>query len=171
MSIKDPLPEERKNLNFVQFSRGAMRQHRELIRKSPLAAEILDFMVESMDRSNILVCSYKVLEEITGYKRRSIAYAVKILKDDLWIQSIKIGNATAYVVNSAAFWTTHANNKSYSMFHATVIAAASEQEQTLEQLQNVKLKRVPVWDRKSGERPVLDDEQLPPPDQQDLDLT
>jgi hypothetical protein len=170
MSITDQLPEERKNLNFVQFSRGAMRQHRELIRKSPLAAEILDFMVESMDRSNILVCSYKVLEEITGYKRRSIAYAVKILKDDLWIQAIKIGNVTAYAVNSAAFWTTHANSKSYSIFHATVIAAASEQEQTLEQLQNVKLKRVPVWDRKN-ERPVLDDERLDPPDQQDLDLT
>jgi len=148
MSIKDPLPEERKNLNFVQFDRRAMRQHRELIRKSPLAAEILSFLIESMDRTNAIICSYKVLQEITGYKRSSIANAIKILKDDLWIQFIKIGTANAYVVNSAAFWTTHANGKNYSYFHASVIATASEQEQTLQQLQNIKLQRIPIFDLK-----------------------
>jgi hypothetical protein len=149
MTIKDPLPEDRKNLNFVQFDRRAMRQHRELIRKSPLAAEILSFLIESMDRTNAIICSYKVLQEITGYKRSSIANAIKILKDDLWIQFIKIGTANAYVINSAAFWTTHANGKNYSQFHESVIAAASEQEQTLQQLQGVKLQRVPIFNLKS----------------------
>jgi len=169
MAITDPLPEDKKNLNFVQFDRRVMRAHRELIRKSPLAAEILSFLTESMDRTNCLVCSYKVLQEITGYSRPAVARAIKVLKDDLWIQAIKIGNANAYLVNSAAFWTTSATGKSYSQFHATIIAAASEQEQTVQQLHNVKLKRVPVFDMKN-ERVFLSPDELPPPDQQDLEL-
>lgn len=163
------MEEERKNLNFVQWDRSVMKPHRELIRKSPLAAEILSFLVESMDKSNAVVCSYKVLQEVTGYKRSSVANAIKVLKDDMWVQAVKIGTANAYVVNSAAFWATSAKGKAYSQFHATVIAAESEQEQTFEQLQSLKLKRVPVWDRKA-ERPVLGSDELPPPDQKDMEL-
>ena len=161
--------EENKNLNFVQFNRAVMRQHRELIRKSSLAAEILSFFTESMDRTNCIVCSHKVLEEVTGYKKRSITYAIKVLKEDQWIQAIKIGTANAYVINSAAFWSSHANGKAYSKFHATILAAASEQEQTFEQLQKIELKRVPVFDTKN-ERVFLSDDELPPPDQKDIDL-
>lgn len=162
--------DERTNLNFVQFDRSVMRQHRELIRKSPLAAEILDFLIESMNKTNIVVCSYRVLEEVTGYKKRSLQYAIQLLKKNHWVQTIKIGQASAYVVNSAAFWSSYASGKEYSIFHATVIAAASEQEETLEQLKNIKLKRVPIWDRKHDIPTIDTSEELPPPDQGDLDL-
>lgn len=161
---------ERKNLNFVQFDRRAMSSHRQLIRKSSLAAEILSFFTEKMNKQNALVCSYKALQELTGYSRATVARAIKVLKDDQWIQVIKIGNANAYVVNSAAFWTTAANGKKYSMFHATVIAAESEQEQLAIEMNNLKLKTIPVWDSEN-EIPTLGNEELPPPDQKDIDLS
>ena len=146
-----------------------MAPHRALIKKSPLAAWILDFFVEYMDKSNAIVCSYNVLQEVSGYKRSSVAPAVKVLKDDKWVQAIKVGTANAYVVNSVAYWTTYANGKQYSQFHATILAAATEQDANT--MSTVKLKRVPIWD-KQEERLIVgpDDGSLPPPDQKDLDL-
>lgn len=161
--------DERKNLNFVQFDRRVMRAHRELVRKSPLAAEILDIFIEHMGKNNAIVCSIKALEEITGKKRTAVSTAVGVLRNDSWVQVVKIGNSNAYVVNSAAFWSSWANGKAYSLFHASVLAAASEQDKTLEQLKNVELKRMPIMYGKD-ERVILGNDELPPPDQQDLDL-
>jgi hypothetical protein len=170
INIKETAQElERKNLNFVQFDRRVMRQHRELVRKSSIAAEILDIFIENMGRNNAIVCSSKALEELTGKTRQTISKGIRVLKDDKWVQAVKIGNANAYVVNSAAFWTTHATGKAYSLFHASVLAAASEQEETLEQLKKVDLKRMPIIYGKD-ERAILDNKEIPPPDQQDLDL-
>jgi|TARA_B100001179_G_C18591774_1_gene405049 DNA-binding transcriptional ArsR family regulator len=161
--------DERKNLNFVQFDRRVMRAHRELVRKSPLAAEILDIFIEHMGKNNAIVCSSKALEELTGKSRVTVSRAISVLRNDNWVQAVKIGNANAYVVNSAAFWSSWANGKAYSLFHASVLASASEQEQTLEQLKQVELKRMPIMYGKD-ERITLGYEELPPPDQQDLDL-
>ena len=157
-----------KNMNFVQFNRKAMASHRQLIMKSQLGAAILDFLVERMDRNNAVVCSYKVLQEITGYSRASIGRAMKVLKEDNWIQTVKIGSATAYLVNSAAFWSTYANGKKYSLFHATVIASAEEQQETEEALEKLELNRVTVL--QNNEMAVIGNEELPPPDQKDLDV-
>ena len=159
---------EPKNVNFVQFDRRSMASHRQLILKSQLGAAILDLFIEKMNTSNAIVCSYKVLEELTGYSRASIGRALKVLKDDKWVQSIKIGSAHAYVVNSAAFWSTYANGKQYSLFHATIIASAEEQIQTLDELKAIKLKKVNVLEK--NEIAILNNENLPPPDQRDIDL-
>jgi len=145
-----------------------MASHRQLILKSQLGAAILDLFVEKMNTNNAIVCSYKVLEELLGRSRASIGRALRILKEDRWIQSIKIGSAHAYVINSSAFWTTHANGKQYSLFHATIIASAEEQTQTLDELKTVKLKKLNVLEK--NEIALLNNEDLPPPDQKDIDL-
>lgn len=161
--------EEQKNLNFVQFSRSIMKEHQALILKSPLAASVLTFFLSKMNNYNAIVCSYKVLEDVTGYSRRSIARALQTLKEDRWVQAVKIGGAHAYLINSRAFWSTHASKKRYSQFHATVITSAEEQDETQDVLDSLELKRLPVVDKR--ERVTLDNEELPPPDQQDLDIS
>src|SRR5215216_2707402 len=94
-----------KNYNFVQISREYLKNWRGLIRKNPLSAEILMFLIEKMGRTtNAVVCSYKTLTELTGYSRTSIANSLKTLKEDNWIEAIKIGNATAYCVNERVAW-------------------------------------------------------------------
>lgn len=165
------LDEEQKNINFVQFSRAVMADYRKLALKSPLAVSILTFFLEKMDRYNAIVCSYRVLEDVTGYSRRSVARAIGVLKSDRWIQAVKVGGTHAYLINSAAFWSTYNNRKKYSQFHALVISSAEEQDESQEVLDNLELKRLPIVDNRSGERVLLDNEELPPPDQQDLDIT
>jgi hypothetical protein len=157
-----------KNTNFVQFNRGVMAQHRQLVLKNALAASILSFFIEKMGKNNTIVCSYQVLQEITGYSRPSVARALKVLKEDRWVQAIRIGSAHAYAVNSAAFWSSWGNGKKYSVFHATVIASESEQKEAIATMEKIKLKHMPVLD--INEQAVMGAEELPPPDQKDLDV-
>ena len=103
--IGTPESHEQDNYNFVQVSRAYLKEWRALTRKSPIASEILMYLIENMGRTtNAVVCSYTTLMEITGVSRASVARAVKILKEDRWMQAVKIGNATAYCVNAKAFW-------------------------------------------------------------------
>lgn len=163
------LDADRDNYNFVQINKGYMKQYRSLIKKSPLGTQILMFFVEKMGRqTNAVICSYKTLEEVTGYKRASIAKAVKILKEDRWIEAVKVGNATAYCINAKVFWQAARNQKKYAMFAATVVASESEQDSDYHQLTKHDLKHIPFVENK--ERPVITNDELPPPDQQEMPL-
>jgi len=162
------LSDDQRNANFVQVSRQYLKQWRGLIRKNGLAAEILMYLVENMGRtSNAVVCSYRVLQEVTGYSRSSVANAIKVLKDDNWVQTIKVGTAIAYAVNERVVWQAGRNQRHYAMFSATVVAAESEQPSDFREKAREKLRHIPIIDQE--ERPVVGDEELPPPDQLDLD--
>ncbi|HID8404863.1 TPA: replication/maintenance protein RepL [Serratia marcescens] len=157
------------NANFVQVSRSYLRNWRGLVRKSQLATEILMFFIEKMGRTtNAVVCSYKTLTELTGYSRTSVANAIKLLKDDHWIETVKIGNATAYCVNERVVWQSAKNNRKYALFSATVVASDSEQESDYHEKIKQSLRYIPFIE--GTERVTHDDSVLPPPDQIDIDL-
>jgi hypothetical protein len=162
--------EGKDNFNFVQVSRSYLEQMRKLTRKSPLAQEILLYLVEHMGRTtNAVVCSYVTLQEVTGMSRSSVANAIKLLKDDNWLEAVKVGSATAYAVNARVFWQAARNQKQYAVFQATIIASASEQQSDFHEKAKTKLTHIPFVE--ASERPLVNvKEKLPPPDQQDLDL-
>lgn len=157
------------NVNFVQLSRSYLKNWRGLIRKNPLSAEVLMLLIEKMGRTtNAVVCSYKTLTELTGYSRTSIANAIKTLKNDNWIEAVKIGSVTAYCVNERVAWQAAKNQRKYAIFSATVVASETEQEKNFSEKSKEKLTHIPVL---SNEEMVLvGNEELPPPDQLDFDL-
>ena len=156
------------NVNFVQVSRSAMAAHRELNKESPCASNILSLFAEHMDRSNVIVASNKMIGELTGYSRSSVTNAIKVLERRKFVQIVKIGNINSFVVNSRVFWTSGRDKLVYSKFHATVLASASEQSASVTTMNAIELNQVPTLH--STERAILSDEELPPPDQTDLDL-
>ena len=157
------------NYNFVQVSRSYLREMRGLARKSPVAHEILYYFVEHMGRTtNAVVCSRNVLAEVTGCSIATVGRAIRVLKDDSWIDTVKIGTASAYCVNERVFWQAGRNQRQYAVFSATVIAAASEQDSNFREKAKQKLTYIPVIE--DSDIPVSGKEQLPPPDQQDLEL-
>jgi hypothetical protein len=158
-----------KNYNFVQISRGYLKNWRALIRKNPLSAEILMFLIEKMGRTtNAVVCSYKTLTELTGYSRTSIANSLKILRNDNWIETVKIGNATAYCVNERVAWQASRNQRNYAIFSATIVASESEQENDFQKKSKEKLTYIPIIEK--NEIVLTGNEELDPPDQLDLNL-
>lgn len=155
------------NANFVQLSRGYLRQMRKLARKSPVAHEILYYLVEKMGRTtNAVVCSRKVLSEVTECSIATVGRAIKILKDDNWIETVKIGSASAYCVNERVFWQAGRNQREYAIFSATVVASASEQESNFRAKAAEKLTYIPIIEK--DDMTITGDDELPPPDQYDL---
>ncbi len=157
------------NFNFVQVQKGHMKQWRELIKKQPLAAEIMFYFMEVMGKNtNAIVCSYKTLQEVTGYSRPSVGRALKTLKEMNWVDTVRVGSATAYAVNERIVWQSGRNQRKYAMFSATVVASQSEQDKDYDTENKAPIRHIPFVDR--SERVLIADDQLPPPDQQELDL-
>ncbi len=85
-----PTVTDKDNYNFIQLSREYLKEMRALVRKNALAHEVLYFFVEHMGRTtNAVICSYKVLQELTGKSRPSVARAIRVLREDNWIETIK----------------------------------------------------------------------------------
>lgn len=157
------------NHNFVQLSRSYLRDMRALARKSPVAHELLYYLVETMGKTtNAVVVSYVTLCEVLQVSRPTAARAVKILKAGNWIDAIKIGSATAYCVNEKVFWQSGRNQRRYAKFSATVIASETEQDKDYMSDSKHNLTYIPVIER--YESVTQGSEQLSPPDQGDLDL-
>lgn len=131
----------KKNHHFVQMEKRSIRDIRGLIDRSPNAAKLLLIMAERMNKVNALLCSFKTLQEITGLGRTTLSQAVNLLKKERWIQVIKIGTANAYVVNSRVFWQS-TGDKKHTVFNATVIASADEQDK--EEWDNIDLRHFPM---------------------------
>lgn len=115
---------------------------RQLMKDSPIAAQIWDFLSEKADKYNAVVCSSKVLEEALGYKRTSISNAVKILKDRNFVDVKKSGTTNVYLLNRQLVWKSWGKNYKYAEFDAKVIISETEQEQP------TKIKRVSMIEMK-----------------------
>lgn len=158
-----------KNMDFVQVSRADMRAIAELGAKNSIALKLLMTFAQTMDRQNAVMISFKAMEEIMGKSRPTLDRAIRLLKEDNWLQVVKVGTANAYVLNSAVFWPDSNDKRSMTNFTARIVTTLNEQDMDLRKNRNVRLKRTPTI-VPNGERVILDTEPLPPPDQQDLDL-
>ena len=159
----------KKNLDFVQVQRSEMRAIAELGSKSPLALDLLMIFAQSMNKQNAIMMSYKAMTHVTNRGDRQLRRAISVLKEDKWIQVIKVGTANAYVLNNAVFWTGHGDQKHLGTFSAQITTTFDEQNKDVRSSPNVELKRVPSIMGKN-ERVILGEEDLPPPDQKDLDI-
>ena len=151
--------------DFVQYTRGYLKNQRELARRSPAAWQVFTLLTERMNKSNAIVISQSTMAEILGYTRTTINSAVKLLEKENWMQVLKVGQVNAYVINNKVVWRDR-GGKRYASFSADVVVSESEQARAIENWDNVELRHVPVL--MPGDLPIVGDEDLPPPDQRDL---
>jgi hypothetical protein len=118
-----------------------------------------------MSRSNALVVSQTAIAEGIGGKRGTVNKAIKYLTDHNFLQIIKAGGVSVYVVNSRVAWQGERGAR-YAAFGADVIAIESEQTIDLDDVRP--LKSVPKLHE--GERLMVGNEAIDPPDQGELDL-
>lgn len=151
---------------YYMMSRAAEKNLRTLQRENSTASLVFSIIRENMQiGTNAVTVSNEALAKILGVSKRTIARATKHLKDKNYVQVIKVGTSNTYVVNErVAFAGTAGQRK--AVFSATVVAHETEQEEGWNEVK--KLKAVPIiYD---DERAILGSDELPPPDQQDLDL-
>jgi len=165
VSADEVKPIKKNSADFVQVTRGYLSEMRKLQDKSPMALSVLLFLTERMTRQNAIVISQPTLAEILGCNPSSIYRAINLLRSENWVQVVKIGQTNGYLVNSKVVWRSH-QEKRYGYFNAEVIASETEQNQTIEELEQQSLKHIP--NVRVGEMMISDGANLPPPDQKDL---
>ncbi|HCX3926404.1 helix-turn-helix domain-containing protein [Enterobacter hormaechei] len=152
---------------YYMMSRAAEKNLRAIQRESPSAALVFSVIRENMQiGTNAVTVSQAALCKILNKSRATISRATKYLADNRYVQIIKTGNVSTYVVNEQIAFAGSVGQRK-AVFSATIVAHECEQEEGWDEVR--KLKSVPVI--YGDERPILGSEIFPPPDQTDLDLT
>lgn len=161
-----PLSKEKPpTYGWLQFEKKAIGELQKLAMASPAAMGTLMYLVNHMSRSNALVVSQKAIAEGVGTSRETVNKAIRYLADHNFVQVLKAGGATVYVVNSKVAWQGERGAR-YAAFGADVIAIESEQDRSIDD--DTQLKQVPILH--DGERLHVGNEPMDPPDQGEIDL-
>lgn len=151
---------------YYMMSRAAEKNLRALQIANPSAALVFSVIRENMQiGTNAVAISNTALCKIIGKSRATVTRAIKHLADHNYVDIVKIGTTNTYVVNEQVAFAGSAGQRK-AVFSATIVAHECEQEEGWDQVK--KLKAVPVI--YEDERVFLGTDELPPPDQQDLDL-
>lgn len=151
---------------FYLMSRAAEKNLRALQKANPTASLMYSVIRENMQiGTNSVTVSNKAMASILGVSSRTVTRLTKYLAEHRYIQVIKIGNVNSYVVNEQIAFAGSAGQRR-AVFSSTVLAHECEQEEGWDKVE--KLKAVPMI--REEERAILGNEELPPPDQKDIDL-
>lgn len=171
----DTLQEERRlvamtknhvNGGYYMMSRAAEKNLRALQKSNGTAALVFSVIRENMQiGTNAVTISNTALCKITGKSRATITRAINHLSSHNYVQIIKVGSTNTYVVNERIAFAGSPGQRR-AVFSATVVAHECEQEENWDEIK--KLKAIPqIY---SDERVILGSDELPPPDQTDLEL-
>lgn len=161
-----PLGDEKPNtFGWLQLEKKAAGELSKLAIKSPAAMGTLMYLINHMSRSNALVVSQTAIAKGIGLQRKTVNIAVQLLEKHQFIEIIKVGSANIYRVNNRVVWQGE-RGKRYTSFNAEILAFEDEQISSIDDREN--LKSVPFLN--SNERVYVQNNEIDPPDQQELDL-
>jgi hypothetical protein len=171
----DTLQEERRISNatknkvvggFYMMSRAAEKNLRALQKANKTASLMFSVIRENMQMgTNAVTVSNHAMAAILDISPRSVTRATTFLKTHNYVDVIKVGNVNTYVVNERIAFSGSVGQRK-AVFSSTIVAHECEQDEGWDNVK--KLKAVPVI--YENERVILGSEDLPPPDQKDMDL-
>lgn len=127
--MRELAPPNKRQAEFVQLYRSAMRAMRELALEAPMAHAVLYVLLERINERNALVASNATLCKLTGKSRATITRALAELRSRNYIETLRAGNLTVIVVNQRVAWTTDtALRGRLAVFDARVIVSEDEQD-------------------------------------------
>jgi DNA-binding transcriptional MocR family regulator len=127
--MRELAPPNKRQAEFVQLYRSAMRAMRKLALEAPMAHAVLYVLLERINERNALVVSNATLCKLTGKSRATITRAIAELRSRNYIETLRAGNLTVIVVNQRVAWTTDtALRGRLAVFDARVIVSEDEQD-------------------------------------------
>jgi len=150
---------------WLQLDKKVGQELQRLAIKHPAAMGTLMYLATNMGRNNALVVSQAVIAEKVGIKRGAVNGAIKLLEEHRFLEVVKAGNLCIYRVNTRVAWQGNRGER-FAYFNADVIAIEREQTSNIDNTEP--LKQVPVLN--DGERYLMGNESIDPPDQQEMEL-
>ncbi len=144
----------RRGGHWVQTERATHELWARFTMKKPAAGAALHVLVAKIGQNNAVVISQKVLAELVGVTDRTIRTAIADLEAGNWIQVVRIGKGreAAYVVNDRVVWGESRDKLPFSIFSATIVADARDQEPAT--IDGPKLRTIPVLFRSEQQLPT-----------------
>ena len=150
---------------WLQLEKKVGQELQKLAIKHPTAMGTLMFLANNMGRNNALAISQSAIAAKLGVAVRSVNTSIKLLDTHRFIEVVKVGNLCVYRVNTRVAWQGTRGER-FAHFTADVIALEIEQTNSISNMSP--LKQVPVLN--DGERYLMGNELVDPPDQQELEL-
>lgn len=133
----------KKNANFLQLSKDAVPELAALAKKSIRSFDILMLLIQKMDKQNAIMMSSAAISTVLGISPATFKRAMAVLREDRWVQIVKVGTSNAYLVNSRAFWQSYRTHRVAS-FNARIITTGAEQKESMRRLEEIHLKKIPI---------------------------
>lgn len=133
----------KKNADFLQLSKSAVPELAALARKNIRAFDVLMLLIQKMDKQNAIMMSSASISAVLEISPATFKRAMAVLRNDRWVQIVKVGTSNAYLVNSRAFWQSYRTHRVAS-FNAKIITTGAEQKESMRRLEEVSLKKIPV---------------------------
>jgi hypothetical protein len=153
------------NFGWLMMDKKPIQAMKRLAVAHPIAMGALMHMVENMSRSNAFMASQQSIAKALGVTSRAIKTAVAELETQKFVQIIKIGTANAYIVNTKVAWQGNRGAR-FAHFHADIVAYEVEQSRDIDD--TTPLNQIPRLEE--GERLLVGNEPIEPPDQQEMEL-
>lgn len=150
---------------WLQLEKKVGQELQKLAIKQPIAMGTLMLLANNMGRNNALAISQTAIASKLGVGLRSVSTAIKFLDAHRFIEIVKVGNLCVYRVNTRVAWQGNRGER-FAHFTADVIALEGEQAGDIDNVEP--LKQVPVLD--DSERYLMGNEDIDPPDQQEMEL-
>ena len=131
------------NAGFIQVSKMYIAETIGLANQSPSAHSVLWTLVQQMDKQNSVMISQESLCKLTKLSSATIKRAVALLREQQWIDVLKMGTANVYRVNSTVFWQDRADGR-WASFSANIILNFDEQDEQTKRMPTVRTRHIPV---------------------------
>ncbi|SEF14562.1 MULTISPECIES: replication/maintenance protein RepL [Pseudomonadota] len=155
---------------WLQVDKRAHQKMWQFGLKNPTGLAVLHFLTSRLNRgTNGVVMSYAAMAQAMGIADRTAKTAIAALAEAKFIQILKSGKSNVYIINSQVAWQGKRGGR-FAAFNAEIIVAETEQAVPVDTLieESKELQTVPQL--MEGERLLVGNEDIDPPDQQEMEL-
>jgi hypothetical protein len=132
------------NPDVVRMNKIYLEEVVALSNKSTPALKVLMILVGKMSEVNSVVISSETLEKIARLSNSSVKRALKILREDEWLDVGKVGTTNIYRINSDIFWHETPDGV-FAQFQANVVLNLDEQDEiTRKRTPGVMTRNIPM---------------------------
>ena len=130
------------NAGFIQVSKLYIDEMNDLAQHAPSAHRVLWTLIKEMNKQNAVMISQNSLCKLTRLSSATVKRSVALLRDQQWLEVLKMGTANIYRVNSNVVWQDRADGR-WASFNAHVILNFDEQDSVTKASPSVRTRHIP----------------------------
>lgn len=131
------------NAGFVQVSKMYISEMKDLARHAPAAHTVLWTLIQEMNKQNSIMISIPSIAKLTHMSAPTVKRAIALLREQQWMEVLKIGTSNVYRVNASVVWQDRADGK-WAAFDTRLVVNFDEQDEITKNRDRVFTRHIPL---------------------------